>query len=96
MACEFEVKILGKKGHSHWEYNGGNRLLFYSTYAPLSEDANRELITQLAEAVGINKSKIHLVHGVENELKLFKITDKDIDFDAVLEGLDLVEREEEF
>ena len=73
MPCEFKVKIMGKKGHSHWEYKSDHYLLFYSTYEPLSEDANRELVTEIAEAVGVNKSKVHLIHGVEDQHKVFMV-----------------------
>lgn len=89
MPCEFEVKIAGKKQHVRWELDKAGRIQCYVTYEPLSEDANRELITHIAEALGINKSKVVLVHGVENEKKFFRITDHDIDLEKAMKALGL-------
>jgi len=89
MPYEFEVKILGKKNRLHWEMDTAGRIRCYVTVEPLSEDANRELITALAESIGVNKSKVELVHGVEDYTKVFKITDSGVNGDDVLRALGL-------
>lgn len=88
MPCEFTVKIVGKKGHIHWEVNGGH-LHCYVTSEPLSEDANRELIKYIAESVGVSHSKVRLIHGVEDHTKTFKITDHEITLDDVMQALNI-------
>ncbi len=95
MPCDFEVKILGQKRKLHWELDGAGRVRCYVTHEPLSEDANKELIAAIAEAVGVNKSKVELVHGVEDHTKLFKITDKEINLDGLMRALGLSKSSQE-
>lgn len=93
MPCEFDVKIVGKKGHVHWELDPHHegQLLCYLTHEPLTHDANLEIIEELAEAIGINKSKVRIVHGQERHTKKIKITDHEITFDEVLVDLGLID-----
>ena len=53
---------------------------------PESRDANEFVIRTLAEALHMNHSHIHLVHGVEGQLKKIKIG-KDITWEQLVEIL---------
>lgn len=93
MACEFDVKLMGKKGHVHWELDPHHerQLLVYLQHEPLTHAANEQLITEIAEALGINKSKVRIVHGEEQWTKRIKITDHEIGYDEVLVALGVLD-----
>lgn len=90
MPCEFDVKIVEKKGQVRWELDHADRLQCHLTHPPLSEDANRELITSIAEALGVSHSKVRIVQGNNDHHKLIKITDHDIVFEDVLKALGII------
>lgn len=90
MPCEFDVKVVEKKGHVRWELDHADRLQCHLTYPPLSEDANRELIKVLSESIGIPHSKVRIIHGIENHTKTIKITDHDVTFEDVLKALGII------
>ncbi len=90
MPCEFDVTLLEKKGHVKWVLDHADRLQCHLTYEPLTEDANKELITVVAQAIGIPKSKVRIVHGRERYEKKIKITDHDITFEQVLKALGII------
>ena len=90
MPCEFDVKIVEKKNHVRWELDHADRLQCHLTHPALSEDANKELIATLAEAIGIPHSKVRIVQGDHDHHKLVKITDHDIVFEDVLKALGII------
>lgn len=55
--------------------------------APESRDANEFVLRTLAEAIGMNHSHIHLVHGVESPIKKVKIG-KDITWEQLVNILE--------
>jgi uncharacterized protein YggU (UPF0235/DUF167 family) len=88
MPCVFDVTIVGKKGHIHWELNS-ETIHCYVTHEPLSEDANKEIIDQIARAVSLPHSKITLVHGPHDYTKRIHISDAQVSLEDVLDGLGL-------
>jgi uncharacterized protein YggU (UPF0235/DUF167 family) len=90
MPCEFDVFVTKKASHVRWTHDTKhNRLECSLTHEPMSEDANKELIHTIAEAVGVSLSKVVIVHGVHDYTKRVKISDHHITMDHVLQGLGL-------
>lgn len=80
-----EIEVVKDHNHHGWSIKHNGCLKIHHK-EPESRDANEYVVRTLAEALGMNHSHIHLVHGVESPLKKVKIG-KDITWEQLVEVL---------
>jgi len=88
MPLSFEVHVEPGSNHTRWELGKVNRLIVKVKTPDDSHAVNVEIIDAVARALGLNHSKIHLVKGVEDRVKHFKVTEvHSPTFEELLKGL---------
>ena len=86
----FDIKVLPGSNRMRWEvHHSADILTCYHKNPDDSKAVNTDIINALAQALGINHSKVHLVQGVETRDKRFKIGDGHGTYQDLLQKLGL-------
>lgn len=89
MSFAFEVKVVPNAKKHKWMLDKAGRLVCYIKSKAEKGAANRELLKETAEILGVPQSKVTLVLGFESRKKLIKISDATLTYEQLLSLLGL-------
>jgi uncharacterized protein YggU (UPF0235/DUF167 family) len=84
MALVFEVKVVPNAKKHKWILDKAGRLVCYVKNKAERGAANKELLKETAEIVGVPQSKVTLVHGFEGRNKIIKISESTLTYEKLL------------
>lgn len=86
----FNLTVEPGSNHMRWDVRAGNPELVLVCHHKEPDDSktvNTDIITSLAQALGINHSKVHIVMGVEARHKRIKISEEKATYQELLKKL---------
>ena len=86
MAFMFDVKVFPSSGRKGWVIDKSGNLKCYLKSPAEKGKANKELIENLAKALGIAQNLISITSGAQSQKKRIKV-DMDLTFNKFLEFL---------
>ncbi len=86
MALIFDIKAVPSAGRKGWVMDKGGQLKCYLKSPAEKNKANKELIKNLADVLGIAQDMITIIHGAKTRKKRIKI-DVEMTFNMLLTAL---------
>jgi uncharacterized protein YggU (UPF0235/DUF167 family) len=83
-----DVKVVEGSNHMRWELHGTS-LVCHHKKPDDSHQVNTDIINAIAFALGVTHGKVHIVHGIEERHKRFKISEVNATHEKLLQGLKL-------